>query len=311
MIQVYRTVGEEFLETTVLREKGNWINLINPSEEEILEVSSAFCINPDLLKAPLDEEERSRIESEDGQVLILIKIPTKESSKQFLKYDTVPLGIILSEECVITVCLEKNILIEEFARRKVKSFYTFKRTRFVFQILFRAASLYLRYLREIDRKTSDIEAVLQKSMRNEEVVSLLNLGKSLVYFTTSLKANQLVMEKLLRSKILKMYEEDEDLLQDVIIENKQAIEMSEIYSNILNGTMDAFASVISNNLNIVMKFLTSVTIILSIPTIVTSFYGMNVNLPFQQQPHAYLITLLLSLGLSAGAVFMLARRGMF
>jgi magnesium transporter len=170
---------------------------------------------------------------------------------------------------------------------------------------------FLRYLRYIDKKTDDVEKQLHKSMKNKELFKLLDLAKSLVYFTTSLKSNETVLEKLLRGRYLKMYEEDQDLLEDVIIENKQALEMANIHSSILSGMMDAFASVISNNLNIVMKFLTSVTIVMAIPTMVSSLFGMNVALPMQNNPLAFLYLVLISLGVSAGAVYYLYKKQMF
>jgi magnesium transporter len=226
-------------------------------------------------------------------------------------YDTIPLGIVITEDHIVTTCLEDLSILHDFSQGKVKGLATFKKTRFVFQILYKNASLYLKYLREINKKTNEIELELHKSMRNQELIRLLNLEKSLVYFTTSLRSNELVMEKLLRSKTIKMYEEDQDLLEDVIIENKQAIEMADIYSNILSGMMDAFASIISNNLNIVMKFLAAITIVLALPTMVASFFGMNVPVPFQESPHGFVIAVGISTLLSAFGVMYLAKKDMF
>lgn len=324
MIKAFQTIGDKLVAIENLAEKGIWINAINPNDIELDQISQATGIHPNLLKAALDEEERSRIEVEETQLLILINVPTFESSKGTLIYDTIPLGIIVTENAVVTVSLKDNLILKDFEVSKTKSFYTFKRTRFVLQILFVTASYYLRYLKQIDKRSSEIESRLHKSMKNEELIKLLNLEKSLVYFITSLRANEIVMEKLLKShlikfdpdmqmtsQILKMYPEDEDLLEDVITENKQAIEMAETYSNILSGMMDAFASVISNNLNIVMKFLTSVTIVLALPTMVASFYGMNVPLPFQHAPFAFAIPIALSLLLSLVGAYLLKRKDMF
>lgn len=324
MIKSFQTIGDKLVATENLAEKGIWINVINPTETELNQISQSTGIYIDLLKAALDEEERSRIEVEDSQLLILINVPTFESSKGTLIYDTIPLGIIVSENAVVTVSLKDNLILKDFEVSKTKSFFTFKRTRFVLQILFVTATYYLRYLKQIDKRSSEIENRLHKSMKNEELIKLLNLEKSLVYFITSLRANEIVMEKLLKShlikfdpdmqltsQILKMYPEDEELLEDVITENKQAIEMAETYSNILSGMMDAFASVISNNLNIVMKFLTSVTIVLALPTMVASFYGMNVPLPFQHAPFAFIIPIALSLLLSLVGAYLLRRKDMF
>ncbi|MGE5594021.1 MAG: magnesium transporter CorA family protein [Betaproteobacteria bacterium] len=324
MIVAYKTVGDDLARTDAIGEKGTWVSLLNPTEDEILRVHKELNIVLDFLRAPLDEEERPRIESDEGQVLVLINVPIACGNGNPVLYDTIPVGIIISEDNIVTVCLQENPVLAELVSAKPRTLYTFKKTRFLLQILFKTAGLYLRYLRQIDKQTSEIEARLHWSMKNEEVVKLLNLEKSLVYFTTSLKSNEIVMEKLLRvylvktesaaqspTRVLKAYPEDEDLLEDVITENKQAIEMGDIYTSILTGMMDAFASMISNNLNIVMKFLTSVTIVLSIPTIVASFYGMNVSLPFQKSPYAFLGTLVVSLGASLAAVFLLARRRMF
>lgn len=326
MIKVFQTIADELTRVPGenITEKGIWINLVKPTEEELIKVAQEVQIEPDLLRAALDEEERSRIEAEEDQILILINVPVYEGSNGTILYDTIPLGIIVAENSIITVCLKDDIFLKEVENTKIKTFYTFKKTRFVLQLLFKAATFYLRYLKQIDKKTNEIEAQLHKSLKNEELVKLLNLEKSLVYFTTSLKANEMVLEKLLRfqlaksdpeveetSRILKMYPEDEDILEDVITENKQAIEMAETYNNILVGMMDAFASVISNNLNIVMKYLTSVTIVLALPTMVASFYGMNVALPFQHTPFAFPITLGFSFILSVLGMVILKRNNMF
>lgn len=323
MIKAYQTVDDVLIEVTDLNTKGIWINLIAPTEEELALVH-AIGIDPDLLHAALDDEERSRIEVEDDQLLILVNVPIFDSLEGNIFYDTLPLGIIVRGNTIITVSLKETLIIKDFETKKTKSFYTFKQTRFVLQILFVTASYYLRFLKQIDKRSGEMEIKLHQSMRNEEMFRLLNLEKSLTYFITSLKANEILMEKLLRShlimfdpdmqltsKILKMYPEDQDLLEDVITENKQAIEMAETYSNILGGMMDAFGSIISNNLNIVMKFLTSVTIVISLPTMVASFYGMNVPLPFQNSPHAFIIVMGITVFLACMGIFLLRRKDMF
>ncbi len=328
MLRAYLTVTGELTAIDNLAEKGIWINLINPPEAELTKVADLANINSDLLRAALDAEERSRIEVDEGQLLILINVPISEGENGSLYYDTVPLGIIVTEHSIVTICLKENPIVTEFEYGKNRAFYTFKKTRFVLQMLFKTATYFLRYLQQIDKKSSEIENKLHCSMRNEELIRLLNLQKSLVYFTTSLRANEIVMEKLLRlqlkspmanvdpdtamtTHILKMYPEDEELLEDVITENKQAIEMCQTYSDILTGTMDAFASIISNNLNIVMKFLTSVTIILALPTMVASFFGMNVVVPMQHSPYAFMFTIIISVVLAAIGVVLLRRKNMF
>lgn len=279
-------------------EPGSWIDLVCPTEEELERVSRELNIPLDFLKGPLDEEEKSRIDIEDGLTQVIVDIPilVREGDQQ--GYSTIPLGMLIHPDYFITTCLRPNPILGEFERNAVRGFATYYKTRFLFQILQQVSVFYLKYLGRIDRETDRIERALRVSMKNEEFFDLLGLQKSLVYFTTSLRANEAVLQKLLRTKTVKMYEEDEELLEDVIIENKQASEMAKIYTDILTGMMDAFSSVISNNLNQVMKFLTSVTILLSIPTIVASVYGMNVKLPFQDYQHAFLITCVIWLVIS-------------
>ncbi|GAY77312.1 magnesium and cobalt transport protein corA [Sporolactobacillus inulinus] len=214
-------------------------------------------------------------------------------------YDTIPLGIIVTPYYFVTVCLQSNPIIDDFVNNRIRNFFTYKKTRFTLQILYVIARYYLKYLKTIDRRTSLIERELHESMRNKELFDLLSLEKTLVYFTTSLKSNSIVMEKMTKQRFLRMYEDDQDLLEDVIIEIKQAIEMSEVHSNILSGMMDAYASVISNNVNVVMKFLTTVTIVLSIPTMVASFWGMNVSgIPWEHALHGFWIPITLAIGLA-------------
>ena len=296
-------------------EKGCWIDVVAPSEEDLQEIAAATKIQLDFLTAPLDEEEKSRIEIEDDQILILVDIPFLRSNKD---YDTLPLGIIITENCITTVCLEPNAVTAEFGAHNTKMWSTFKKTRFLFQILFKSATLYLKYIRIIIRRTDELEKHLRQSMQNSELFNLLDLQKSLTYFSTSLRSNYIVMEKLLRLRsatqsrhLIKLYEEDEDLLEDVIIEYKQAVEMVEMYSHILNSMMEVFASIISNNLNLVMKFLATMTIVLAIPTLVSSMWGMNVPVPFANNPWGFAIVLTFALGVSGAAAYLLWKRRMF
>jgi magnesium transporter len=311
MLQIYKSADNGMI-TLDHVENGAWINLINPNPQEIIYVSSNLNIPIDHIKAALDEEERSRIEVDEGCTVVLIDIPVPDTNlQQGGIYYTIPLGIIITENNIVTVSLKENYVIKDFIERKNKSFYTFKKTRFLLQILYKNSKLYLQYLRNIDKTSDKIESKLHKSLKNKELIQLLELEKSLVYFSTSLKSNEIVLEKILRSTPVKMYPEDTDLLEDVIVENKQAIEMANIYSNILTGTMDAYASVISNNLNIVMKFLTSVTIILSIPTMVASFFGMNVEVPFENNPHAFAIIFSMTIFFSVILAFTMFRKQLF
>ena len=313
MVKYFRSEDGKIRERTE-PETGGWIALTNPTAAEILEVSARYEIDIDDLKAPLDEEERSRIEMEDHYTLILVDIPIIEERNEKDWYGTIPMGIIMREDIMITVCLMETPILTAFMEGRVRGFNTYWKTRFILQILYKNASWYLHYLRIIDKKSEEVETRLNKSSKNEELIEVLELEKSLVYFTTSLRSNEVVLEKLLRSEKIKKYPEDEELLEDVIIENKQASEMANIYSGILSGTRDAFASIISNNQNTMMKFLASVTIVMSIPTIVASFYGMNVNLagmPFAGSPYGFGGVVLFSFVVSLVVVWILFRANMF
>ena len=315
MMKIYRTVDEQgfFREQTKL-EKGCWINLINPTAQEINTLCNSIGVREEFIRYPLDQEEKARIDVEDDQTLIVIDLPTVEKNDGEIEgFTTIPIGmIVVRDDYFITVCTAESPILKEFIDCRVKGFFTFKKTRFILQILYKTAVYYLNYLKFINRETDKAENRLQKSMRNQELIRLLELEKSLVYFTTSLKSNEIVMEKLMRSKFIKMYEEDEDILEDAIIENRQAIEMGTIYRDILSGTMDAYASVISNNLNIVIKFLASVTIVISIPTIVSSIWGMNVaGLPFANDAFGFIKVMGIAFLTSLIAWIWLKKKDMF
>ena len=258
---------------------GCWVSVIDPTPAELDYLTDDLGLEEDFVKSALDEEETSRVEKEDDQTLVIVDIPlkTKDDDKATVVYETMPMGIITTDNALITVCIRENPLINELSSGYLKNTDTQLKTRFLLSILLRAAAQYLWYLKQIDKSSSDLQVNLKKSMKNSELIQLLGLQKSLVYFSTSLKANEITLEKILRGRVIKMYEEDEELLEDVIIEVKQAIEMSSIYSNILTSTMEAFGSVTSNNLNNVMKLLTSITVLMAIPTMIYSFYGMNVE----------------------------------
>ena len=298
MLKIYNTNVEtnQFEEIKEFK-KGAWINLVNPSESEIKKVCGSINIQEDFIRDSLDYEEKARIDQEedDNTTLFIVDVPIIEKNEDSEIYTTMPLGmIVVRDDYFVTVSLKKNKVIEDFEKKKVKNFSTFKKTRFIFQILYLNSSYFLSYLKQINKETEIAEYILKNSMKNKELLKLLSLEKGLVYFTTSLKSNEIVMEKTMRGKIIKLYEEDEEILEDAITENRQAIEMAQIYSNILNGTMDAYASIISNNLNGVMKFLTSITIVLAVPTMISSFWGMNVGLPFQNSPYGFIVMILIS-----------------
>ena len=290
--------------------KGCWINMVSPSEKEIDEVCEKTKISDDFIRYALDYEEKARIDIEDdGTILFILDVPVIEKEQDSEIYTTMPVGlIIVRDEYFITVSLKKNKIISGLEHSVNKRIITYKKSRFIFQFFYENASVFLKYLKQINKETEVAESILKKTLQNRELLKLLNLEKSLVYFTTSLKANEVVMEKTLRGKIIKLYEEDEDLLEDAIIENKQAMEMSKIYSDILNGTMDAYASIISNNLNGVMKMLTSITIILAIPTLIASLWGMNVPVPFQNSTWGFAILSLAMVTITTITVWWLKRR---
>ncbi len=314
LLKIYNTN----LETNELEEikefkKGAWINLVNPSENEIKRLCENLKIEEDFIRYSLDYEEKARIDQEedDNTTLFIVDVPIIERKEESEVFTTMPLGmIVVRDDFFVTVSLRKNKIIETFEKAKIKNFQTYKKTRFIFQILYQNASYYLTYLKQINRETEIAEYILKNSMKNKELLKLLNLEKSLVYFTTSLKSNEIVMEKTLRGKIVKLYDEDEEILEDAITENRQAIEMAQIYSNILNGTMDAYASIISNNLNGVMKFLTSITIILAVPTMISSFWGMNVGLPLQNSPFGFAVMVVISILLTLGVSWWLKKKDM-
>ena len=314
MLKIYNTnIETNKIEEIKEFKKGSWINLVNPSEIEIRKVCENINIQEDFIRYALDYEEKARIDQEedDNTTLFVVDVPIIEKGEENDIYTTMPLGmIVVRDDFFITVSLKKNKIIEDFEKRKIKNFQTYKKTRFIFQILYLNSSYYLNYLKQINKETEIAEYILKNSMQNKELLKLLSLEKGLVYFTTSLKSNEIVMEKTLRGKIIKLYEDDEEILEDAITENRQAIEMAQIYSNILNGTMDAYASIISNNLNGVMKFLTSITIILAVPTMISSFWGMNVELPFQHNPAGFVIMILIAVIMTAAITLWLSKRDM-
>ena len=298
LLKIYNT-NIETDKTEEIKEfkKGSWINLVNPSENEIKKVCENINIQEGFIRDALDYEEKARIDQEedDNTILFVVDVPIVEKSDDNDIYTTMPLGmIVVRDDFFVTISLKKNKIIDDFEKKKIKNFQTYKKTRFIFQILYLNSSYYLDYLKKINKETEIAEYILKNSMKNKELLKLLSLEKGLVYFTTSLKSNELVMEKTMRGKIVKLYEEDEEILEDAIIENRQAIEMAQIYRDILNGTMDAYASIISNNLNGVMKFLTSITIILAVPTMISSFWGMNVELPFQHNSMGFVIMIFIA-----------------
>jgi len=289
---------------------GCWINAIDPSPTEIKWLQELDA-PPDYITYSLDIDERARTERENGEVLIVLRIPLYQGRAVDVPYSTIPMGIIISQRYLFTICKYENEILSDFASGRIRHLSTAKRHRFVLRLLLATASKYLIFLREINKLVDVLEDQLQQSTRNKEVMELLKYQKSLTYFTTALKSNELMMERLQRSQLFKTFPEDEDLLEDVLTENQQAIEMTNISSNILSSMMDAFASIISNNLNGVMKFLAAITIVLSLPTMVASFFGMNVNLPFASITHSFGLVLAISVLISIGAAYIFYKRDWF
>jgi len=316
MLKIYKSHESGHLTELSLKtlERGAWINIIDPTPYELKIVGERTQVEPDFLRSALDDEERSHTDVEDNAILILTNVPVIRGQGS---YDTLPLSIILTADFIITVSLEETPVLAEFGESTAKLFRTFKRTRFLFQILYKSATFYLRYLRQISKLSDEIELTLRDAMRNEDILRLLELQKGLTYFNAALRSDGAVLDKLLRLRsnhslepIFKMYEEDEDLLEDVIIENKQAREMVEMYSQILSRLADTFSSIISNDQNRVMKFLAAMTIILAIPTLISSFFGMNVPVPLAEQGTSFWFLALLSGGIAAGSAFVLWRKNM-
>jgi len=295
MITILQTQNERLVPIEKIVE-GAWINVVNPDEREIEKLLS-LGIPKDFITYPLDIDERSRTEKDDGYTLVLLRIPYFRSWEEDIPYIAIPLGIIFNDQNIITICRYENDLINSILTKNGKYFSTVKRNRFILQIMLANATHYLSYLRSLQRKIDTIEDELQRSIRNKEVLELLKYQKSLEYFSTALRSNELMFERLQRNKFFTIFPDDSDLLEDVIIENQQAIEMTGIAGNLLGQMMDAYASIIQNNQNIIFKIMTAWTIILSLPTIVSSFFGMNVSLPFEADPNAFLIIGGISVGI--------------
>ena len=284
------------LRETEQSEPGCWISVVQPTPQEVRELVETYGLDSGFVKSSLDEEESSRIEREDDQTLVIIDTPVSSvDDDQTKNFYTQPVGIIITDDYVFTISIKETQIITEAMQGTIRNLRPSFKTRFVLQLLLRIAALFLTHLKQIDKISSAAEQQLHDAMKHELLMQLLALEKSLVYFSTSLKANEATIEKIFRGRVIKLYDEDQDLLEDVLIEMKQAIEMSSIYTGILSSMMDGFSSIISNNLNIVMWRLTIVTIILEIPNIIFAFYGINtVDLPVPYTWFAIALTLFLT-----------------
>ena len=312
MRRIFKTIEDHLTECTTL-EKGVWVHLQSPTKEEVDGLTTRFNLDPTFLPAALDEEESARTDydSDKQQTLIIVDIPYVDTEGTGYVYSTIPLGIVLCDEVIITVCTRDTPIINDFTEERIRNFWTFKRTRFILQILQRNAGRFLSYLKQIDKTSQHIQEKLEHTSRNQELLQMMKLEKSLVYFNTSLKGNALVMERLMRQDILKRYPEDTDLLEDVIIENKQAMEMCSIYRDIMSNTTDAFASIINNNLNITMKVLTALTVLFAVPTLVMTIWGINVPVPFERQAWGFAAVCGISIILTLFAFVIMRRKNMF
>ena len=291
MIKFYRTDHKVLSEITEY-EDNMWVCMTKPTVDETKLIAEDFEIDLADVRAALDDEESSRVEVEDGYTLILVDIPSIEMRNEREAYTTIPLGIILVKDILITVCAEDTPVLDAFIESKVKEFSTKKRMRFMYQILYRNCMTYQYYLRVMDRRRNLIEQRIQDETEDADLIDLHELESNLVYFATSLRANGVVLDKLARYSSIKQYPEDQELLDDVMVENKQAIEMTGIYRDIISGTRELMTTIINNRLNNIMKFLAAITIVMAIPTIISGIYGMNVDerwMPFANTPHGCLL----------------------
>lgn len=311
MIQIYQTAGKRLVEQSNefsggINIRDKWIHLENPTDREIELIERITGVSEDMLKAALDVEERARIETDEGDTLVLFDIPTIEDEDSYYSYSTMPLGAVITDNCVVTVCLKENSIISNLINNRIKNLDTAKRENFLYQMLYNTHVKFLQYLRQIDKSWQRIQVELHRSTKNKELIQLLDLENSLVYFSASLRANSLIIERLMRSNAVKS-EEDAELLEDVGIENRQAVDMCNIYRDILSGTMDAYASIISNNVNSIMKLLTVITLIISIPTLFASLWGMNTGVPFEGQQYGFYVVTGISLVIAGVAGYYLLR----
>lgn len=293
-------------------EKDCWINVVSPTAPELDFLSKKLLLPPEIFSDPLDPDESPRVENLKNALLIILRIPCENEEDADLPFSTIPLGIVLKRDLILTICSRPNELVRTFSENKVKGFFTFLRERFVIQLFLRSSLMYTKYLKRINNKIDDIEKMLHRSTRNIELLELLKLEKTLVFFNTSLNSNELMMGRLKRINLNQQTLDDEnELIEDLTVETRQAKEMAKIYTNILGNMMGAHSSIISNNLNITIRYLTSVTIILSLPILVASIYGMNVPLPFQDNPHAFWFVSLIAVILSLLGVFFFRKKNLF
>lgn len=316
MLTAYKTLENQLEEITWDPSlKGVWIKLVNPTPEEILQIVARAEIPEYFFRFAVDEDDCPRIIIGKKCILAIIHVPISHGAD---RYETSPLSIILTPEITITISEDRVQVIPDHREGSRFLFDTTKRTQFFFQILYHADTVFLQYIRRMRQRTGEIEICLRKSTHNQEIFQLLDLKKGLTYFTAALRGNVIVAETILRMRsdpqmryLLHMHEEDEDVLESVIIENKRALELAQTYSEILNNMMNAFSSVINNNLNNIMKFLASITIVVSIPTMISSFWSMTLIVPWQGTQVGFWLVLMIALITSSAVGIFLRKKGMF
>jgi len=309
MIKIYKTNLDGIICENKIIEDNCWIDLTNPTVEEVKIVTDKTHISSSLLAKVLDYEELPRIETEDGATLIVVDVPYIKDMRYKEKYSTIPVGIIIKNNFLLTVCLKKVEILDDIIN--LKNIDTSKKTRFIIQFLLKVATYYIKYLKIINKEIEGKEHLLIKSTSNVELLNLMHIQKSLVYFITGLKENDIILEKLFKGNVIDMYEEDLDLLDDAMIENKQGIETANIYREIISSMSDTYATIISNNLNQIMKFLAGITIVFSIPTMISSFMGMNVPLDiFSLNTNSFFIIVSVSILLAILIAYILKKKDM-
>ncbi|MEA3513852.1 MAG: magnesium transporter CorA family protein [Nanoarchaeota archaeon] len=309
MIRIFRrTIKDSSLKICSSHERSAWYYVINPSEDEKLEIMRKFRLSRDDMEDMLDEHERPLIDKEDDKIALIIRIPFMIEEKGQIVFSTIPWGIVINDYNILTVCKRETMLMREFTTDMIKDLYTTKRTRMLLQIFSRTNFYYMRFLRQMEKLIYKKEVAIKK-LQNDDIVYLVEACKSLLFFQTSLTENGNILERIMSGKVIKLYEQDQDILEDIVIDNKQTIEMTKIFSKIISNIREAYSSILNNNLNKIMKFLAAMTVILTIPTIMGTVYGMNVDLPFQQTNFIFTFLLTSSLLIATFVVLLFYKKG--
>ena len=306
MLKFFKTQEDGKIDRIDAFEKNCWVDLVNPTDDELEDACAMTGIPEEMLRAALDEEETARVERDEGALLCLLDTPTITDTDEGDTYETIPLALVRNDVCIVTVSLRGNAVLGDFiSNRTIVD--TAKPVSFILNFMMGNAKRFLSNLRQLDKKSLRLQAELHRSMKNQELIQLLGIENSLVYFSTSLSANLNVYNKLERLPSITGNEDYKDLFDDVVIETRQAMEMCNIYRDILSGTMDAYASVISNNLNVVMKLLAVITLVISVPTLIASLWGMNVPVPFAELAWGFWLLIGISIVVTAVVSFFIIR----